>query len=73
MIVKSRRSPKIILESFESSKMGAYESVNDFIEHIVDASETALRRCNPKFGKLNDEVSLRLVWYVVRKLPSNRP
>jgi hypothetical protein len=73
MVVKSQHVPKIFLEVLEASKMGAYEGVDDLVKHIVNTSETALRRSNPKLGEFSDEVCLRLIRYVVRKLPSNRP
>jgi hypothetical protein len=53
--------------------MGADKLVDDSTEHFIDSSEAAIRRSNPEFGELSDEVRLSLVWHVVRKLPSNRP
>jgi len=73
MVVRSQRLPEILLENFEASKMGAYECVDGLIKHIIDTGKTALRWSNPKFGELSNEVCLRLIWHVVRKLPSNRP
>ena len=71
--MKSQHLPNVILKNSEPSKMGADKLVDDFTEHFIDISEAAVRRSNPEFGELSDEVRLSLVWHVVWKLPSNRP
>lgn len=73
MIVKSQHLPKVILKNFEASKMSAYECIDHLVEHIVDTRKTALRRSNPEFGKLSDEIDFGLIRHVVWNLPSNRP
>ena len=71
--VEKSNLPDVILEDFEAPKMSVYKLGYDVAEHIIDGSEAVLRRSNPEFGELSDQVCFSLVWHIVRKLPSNGP